>query len=152
MNRCHRHKKIKIKTNIWIFFAHFKSFEVVSFLHLLFLKMLIDSKGTKKLLIFLPALQKIRKKCFSIQSFPETLKNQSSSLYIHWPFCAKRCSYCNFNKYIPKQGVEINNRMTNCLIKELDFYLDYTGKIKSLPIYRFVLHLTISKPIKYFGL
>ena len=22
------------------------------------------------------------------------------SVYIHWPYCTKLCSYCNFNKYV----------------------------------------------------
>ncbi|XP_048347478.1 radical S-adenosyl methionine domain-containing protein 1, mitochondrial isoform X3 [Sphaerodactylus townsendi] len=33
-----------------------------------------------------------------------------------WPFCEKRCSYCNFNKYIPRNVDEL--RMRDCLIQE----------------------------------
>ncbi|KAK2172932.1 hypothetical protein NP493_919g01034 [Ridgeia piscesae] len=25
---------------------------------------------------------------------------QEAVLYVHWPYCEKRCTYCNFNKYI----------------------------------------------------
>jgi coproporphyrinogen III oxidase-like Fe-S oxidoreductase len=21
-------------------------------------------------------------------------------VYIHWPFCVRKCTYCNFNKYV----------------------------------------------------
>ncbi|KAJ7315971.1 hypothetical protein JRQ81_002133 [Phrynocephalus forsythii] len=41
---------------------------------------------------------------------------QQAALYLHWPYCEKRCSYCNFNKYIPRNLDE--SRMKNCLIRE----------------------------------
>uniref|UniRef100_A0A670JDB1 Radical S-adenosyl methionine domain-containing protein n=1 Tax=Podarcis muralis TaxID=64176 RepID=A0A670JDB1_PODMU len=33
-----------------------------------------------------------------------------------WPYCEKRCSYCNFNKYIPRNLDE--QKMRNCLVQE----------------------------------
>ncbi|XP_026063284.1 radical S-adenosyl methionine domain-containing protein 1, mitochondrial [Carassius auratus] len=39
-----------------------------------------------------------------------------ASLYVHWPYCLKRCSYCNFNKYIPRN--QNHAVMTACLQKE----------------------------------
>ncbi|KTF86381.1 hypothetical protein cypCar_00038437 [Cyprinus carpio] len=39
-----------------------------------------------------------------------------ASLYVHWPYCLKRCSYCNFNKYIPRN--DNHAVMTACLQKE----------------------------------
>ncbi|XP_020670866.3 radical S-adenosyl methionine domain-containing protein 1, mitochondrial isoform X1 [Pogona vitticeps] len=43
-------------------------------------------------------------------------EKQAAALYVHWPYCEKRCSYCNFNKYIPRNLDE--TRMRNCLIQE----------------------------------
>ncbi|XP_025094840.1 LOW QUALITY PROTEIN: radical S-adenosyl methionine domain-containing protein 1, mitochondrial-like [Pomacea canaliculata] len=39
-----------------------------------------------------------------------------AAVYVHWPFCQKRCTYCNFNKYIC--NTVDHERMKRCLIKE----------------------------------
>ncbi|KAM9745050.1 radical S-adenosyl methionine domain-containing protein 1, mitochondrial isoform 1-T1 [Menidia menidia] len=46
---------------------------------------------------------------------------QQASLYVHWPYCLKRCSYCNFNKYIPKE--KNDHIMTQCLQREAETLL-----------------------------
>ncbi|RVE69641.1 hypothetical protein OJAV_G00079590 [Oryzias javanicus] len=46
---------------------------------------------------------------------------QEASLYVHWPYCLRRCSYCNFNKYIPKENKD--NIMTECLQRETETLL-----------------------------
>ncbi|XP_034046891.1 radical S-adenosyl methionine domain-containing protein 1, mitochondrial isoform X2 [Thalassophryne amazonica] len=47
--------------------------------------------------------------------------SKQATLYVHWPYCLRRCSYCNFNKYIPKRN---NQRiMTECLQRETDTLL-----------------------------
>ncbi|XP_014457264.2 radical S-adenosyl methionine domain-containing protein 1, mitochondrial [Alligator mississippiensis] len=40
----------------------------------------------------------------------------AAALYAHWPYCLKRCSYCNFNKYIPRGLDEAAVR--SCLARE----------------------------------
>lgn len=42
-----------------------------------------------------------------------------------WPYCEKRCSYCNFNKYIPR-GVE-EAAMQKCLVTEAQTLLRLSG-------------------------
>ncbi|XP_061472025.1 radical S-adenosyl methionine domain-containing protein 1, mitochondrial isoform X2 [Rhineura floridana] len=48
-----------------------------------------------------------------------------AALYVHWPYCEKRCSYCNFNKYIPRNLDE--QRMRNCLIQEAQTLIQLSG-------------------------
>ncbi|XP_032178662.1 radical S-adenosyl methionine domain-containing protein 1, mitochondrial isoform X2 [Mustela erminea] len=48
-----------------------------------------------------------------------------AALYVHWPYCEKRCSYCNFNKYIPR-GVE-EAAMRSCLVTEAQTLLRLSG-------------------------
>ena len=30
----------------------------------------------------------------------EVRRCSSAGVYIHWPYCTKKCTYCNFNKYV----------------------------------------------------
>ncbi|KAM6111133.1 radical S-adenosyl methionine domain-containing protein 1, mitochondrial [Pterocles gutturalis] len=40
----------------------------------------------------------------------------TAALYVHWPYCRKRCSYCNFNKYVVPAVDEAAVR--TCLVRE----------------------------------
>ncbi|KAL3220071.1 hypothetical protein MRX96_030084 [Rhipicephalus microplus] len=51
------------------------------------------------------------------QSRARRIHSESSSLYVHWPYCEKRCTYCNFNKYVSR-NVD-HDLMTECLVREL---------------------------------
>ncbi|XP_029363429.1 radical S-adenosyl methionine domain-containing protein 1, mitochondrial [Echeneis naucrates] len=46
---------------------------------------------------------------------------KEASLYVHWPYCLRRCSYCNFNKYIPRENN--SHVMTDCLQRETETLL-----------------------------
>ncbi|XP_077384830.1 radical S-adenosyl methionine domain-containing protein 1, mitochondrial [Festucalex cinctus] len=46
---------------------------------------------------------------------------KKASLYIHWPYCLKRCSYCNFNKYIAKG--DNKHLVSQCLQQEVETLL-----------------------------
>ncbi|MED6282646.1 radical S-adenosyl methionine domain-containing protein 1 [Characodon lateralis] len=52
-------------------------------------------------------------------AFPHLI--EQASLYLHWPYCLRRCTYCNFNKYIPKEDNE--DIMAKCLQRETETLL-----------------------------
>ncbi|XP_057570328.1 radical S-adenosyl methionine domain-containing protein 1, mitochondrial isoform X2 [Hippopotamus amphibius kiboko] len=58
--------------------------------------------------------------------------SQHAALYVHWPYCEKRCSYCSFNKYIPR-GVD-EAAMRRCLVTEAQTLLQLSGvrRVKSV--------------------
>ncbi|XP_071672719.1 radical S-adenosyl methionine domain-containing protein 1, mitochondrial isoform X3 [Patagioenas fasciata] len=47
---------------------------------------------------------------------PEPAAPATAALYVHWPYCRKRCSYCNFNKYVVPTVDEAAVRA--CLVQE----------------------------------
>lgn len=50
------------------------------------------------------------------------------SVYIHWPFCAAKCPYCDFNVHLQQTISE--DAYVDALIRELDFY---AGRIDARP-------------------
>ena len=42
--------------------------------------------------------------------------SNEANVYIHWPYCRRKCNYCNFNKYLEKESER--EKMVACLVKE----------------------------------
>ncbi|KAK3840953.1 MAG: hypothetical protein J3R72DRAFT_446192 [Linnemannia gamsii] len=59
----------------------------------------------------------------SLNKSAATQDNEPFSIYIHWPYCSSKCTYCNFNKYVDP-NVD-NERMERALVTELKSELAY---------------------------
>jgi putative oxygen-independent coproporphyrinogen III oxidase len=50
-------------------------------------------------------------------------------IYIHWPFCAAKCPYCDFNSHVRHQPVD-QSRFSDAFERELSHFADLTkGKV-----------------------
>jgi oxygen-independent coproporphyrinogen-3 oxidase len=50
------------------------------------------------------------------------LGTRSFGFYVHVPFCASRCGYCDFNTYVPgEQGAEQADGYVGAVLTEIDF-------------------------------
>jgi putative oxygen-independent coproporphyrinogen III oxidase len=50
---------------------------------------------------------------------PHTLLNEPLALYVHWPFCAKKCPYCDFNSHV-RESVD-QAEWQQALLKDLAY-------------------------------
>ncbi|XP_063266185.1 radical S-adenosyl methionine domain-containing protein 1, mitochondrial isoform X2 [Prinia subflava] len=60
---------------------------------------------------------------------PEAAAPATAALYVHWPYCRKRCSYCNFNTYVVPAADEAALRA--CLLREAQTLLRL-GRVHSV--------------------
>ncbi|XP_054987483.1 radical S-adenosyl methionine domain-containing protein 1, mitochondrial isoform X2 [Sorex araneus] len=54
-------------------------------------------------------------------------ESRRAALYVHWPYCEKRCTYCNFNKYVPRAGGVEEAALRSCLVTEARTLLHISG-------------------------
>ncbi|XP_030361950.1 radical S-adenosyl methionine domain-containing protein 1, mitochondrial isoform X2 [Strigops habroptila] len=60
---------------------------------------------------------------------PQPAAPAAASVYVHWPYCCKRCSYCNFNTYVVPAVDEAAVRA--CLVREAQTLLRLS-RVKSV--------------------
>ena len=49
------------------------------------------------------------------------IKSIPLSLYVHWPWCVRKCPYCDFNSHaLPTNASEVAERYVDALIRDLD--------------------------------
>ncbi len=53
-------------------------------------------------------------------------------LYIHIPFCVKKCPYCDFYSVEDIKNNDIQEKYTLALLNEISFYSDKLSNLKTL--------------------
>jgi len=53
-----------------------------------------------------------------------TVPDPGFALYVHWPFCASKCPYCDFNSHV-REKVD-QPRWAEAMLRELDHFADLT--------------------------
>ena len=56
------------------------------------------------------------------------MRRKQIGLYIHIPFCKRKCSYCDFCSYAEKQ--DLISKYIKCLLQEIKEVGTYTAVIK----------------------
>ncbi|XP_039596171.1 radical S-adenosyl methionine domain-containing protein 1, mitochondrial isoform X1 [Polypterus senegalus] len=64
-----------------------------------------------------------------LESGSEEKEEAAAAVYVHWPYCQRRCTYCNFNKYV-KPAVD-HDLMQQCLVRESETLL-HLSQIKRI--------------------
>ncbi|MBP7334661.1 radical SAM family heme chaperone HemW [Niveispirillum sp.] len=54
-----------------------------------------------------------------------TAPDPGFALYVHWPFCASKCPYCDFNSHV-REKVD-QPRWAEAMLRELDHFADLTA-------------------------
>ena len=55
-------------------------------------------------------------------------------VYVHWPFCASKCPYCDFNSHVRHGGVD-QGRFLAAYLRELNWQYERTGPRRTASIF-----------------
>lgn len=73
----------------------------------------------------------------SKQAEPPTLEGTSratdAAIYVHWPFCAKKCPYCDFNSHV-REKVD-QNAWQNAMLREVETFAAKFPNLKATSIF-----------------
>ena len=50
---------------------------------------------------------------------PRRIDDPGFGVYVHWPFCAQKCPYCDFNSHVRFGGID-EDRFLAAFLRELD--------------------------------
>lgn len=66
-------------------------------------------------------------------SVPVTAPEGGFGIYVHWPFCAAKCPYCDFNSHVRHQAID-QKRFVAAFARELSYFADWTRgrKVQSI--------------------
>ena len=67
-------------------------------------------------------------------STPMKLVEQSFGIYIHWPFCAAKCPYCDFNSHVRHKPVD-QKVFVEAYLRELEYFAELTQGRKVTSIF-----------------
>ena len=77
---------------------------------------------------------KIEEKINPLESWKEA-PEKDLNVYIHIPFCKQKCSYCNIESIVVKEGSDIVDTYLDCLEKEIDMYKDVLQDFNPVTVY-----------------
>ena len=66
----------------------------------------------------------------NVPSSPKCTTKAGTSVYIHWPYCQRKCTYCNFNKYVV--STMDHPRLVGCILKEWNTLSAEVGDVTSV--------------------
>lgn len=69
-----------------------------------------------------------------LASMPSPTDDPGFGVYVHWPFCAQKCPYCDFNSHVRFGGVD-EERFLAALLRELDHTANFVGPRKVASIF-----------------
>lgn len=62
------------------------------------------------------------------QQLPGSLYDGPVAIYVHWPFCLKKCPYCDFNSHVREEVS--HKRWENALVREIETFAAYYPNLK----------------------